>query len=275
MRNLIDLRRVNHLLRNDYSDNNFLISNITDAVIHFAGNTLFTKLGCSQAYHCVQMVDPLSVQLLSLNFASRSYAYTRLAQGINKSLTRFSSFVRSFLHSCLAANLCTQFMDDIGCEVETFEQMIPTLRQRFDCLRNSGLLLTPDKCEFGMTSINFLGNTITPRGLIPGTEKIEKFLKTIKLAATVRQVKRLVGFVLFFRSFLAILAQNLMPWYKFLRKDVEFELQDDHLKSFETINKDLSQATKTNLRLAKARERHVILCDASYYSSGFVIMIED
>ena len=101
LRILIDLRRVNHLRRNDCSDNNFPISNMTDAVHHFAGKTLFTKLTCSQAYHCVQMANPLSVQLLSFNFASRTYAYARLAQGLNKSVTGFSSFVRSYLDSCL------------------------------------------------------------------------------------------------------------------------------------------------------------------------------
>ena len=78
---LIDLRRVNHLLRSDHSNNNFPISNMTDAFHHFAGKTLFTKLDCSQSYPCVQMADPLSIQLLSFNFASRTYAYTRLAQG--------------------------------------------------------------------------------------------------------------------------------------------------------------------------------------------------
>ena len=276
LRILIDLRRVNHLLRNNYSDNNFPISNMTDSIHHFAGKTLFTKLDCSQAYHCVQMADPLSVQLLSFNFASRTYAYTRLAQGLNKSVTGFTSFVRSYLDSCLAANLCTQFMDDIGCGKETFGQMIPTLRQIFDYLRKSGLRLTPHKCEVGMTSINFLGNTITPQGLKLETEKIEKFLKTMKLPATVRQLKRLVGFVLFFHSSLPNLAQNLMPWYKLLRKDVEFELQDDdHLKSFETIKKDLLQAMKTTLRLAKPGQQYVILCDASYYSSGFVLLTDD
>ena len=66
-----------------------------------------------------------------------------------------------------------------------------------------------------------------------------------------------------------------MPWYKLLLKDVEFELQDDHLKSLETIKKDLLEATKTTLRLAKPGQHYVILCDASYYSSGFVLMIKD
>ena len=230
---------------------------MTDAVHHFAGKTLFTKLDCSQVYHCVQMADPLSVQLLSFNFASRTYAYTRLAQGLNKSVTGFSSFVRSYLDSCLAANLCTQFMDDIGCGVETFEQMVPSLRQIFGCLRKSGLRLTHN-CEFGVTSINFLGNTITPEGLKPETDKIEKFLKTMKLPATVRQVKRLIGFVAFFRTFLPNLAPKLMPWYKLLRKDAEFSLSNDHLKSFETIKKGLLQATTTTLRLAKPGKQYVM-----------------
>ena len=129
---------------------------MTYAVHHFTGKTSLTKLDCSQANHCVQMADPLSVQLVSFNFSSRTYAYTRLAQGLNKSMTGFSSFVRSFLDSCLAANLYTQFLDDIRCVVETFEQVVPILRQIFDCLRKSGLRLTPHKCDFGMPSINFL-----------------------------------------------------------------------------------------------------------------------
>ena len=62
LRMLIDLRRINHLLRNDYINTNFPISNMSDASNHFAGKTLFTKLDCSQAYHCVQMADDLSVQ---------------------------------------------------------------------------------------------------------------------------------------------------------------------------------------------------------------------
>ena len=220
------------------------------------------------------MADPLSVQLLSFNFASRTYAYTRLEQGLNKSVTRFSSFVRSYLDSyldsCLAANLCTQFMDDIGCGVETFEEMVPTLRQIVDCLRKSGLRLTPHKRELGVPSINFLGNKIASKGAQPEKQKIQKFLNTIKLVTTVKQVKRLVGFTLFFRSFLPNLAQKFTPWYKLLRKNVKLILQNEHFETFENIKKKLLKATETTLRLAKPGQQYVILCDVSYYSRGFV-----
>ena len=66
-----------------------------------------------------------------------------------------------------------------------------------------------------------------------------------------------------------------MPWYKLLRKDVDFLLEDEHLKSFDYIKKDLLKATETTLRLAKPGKQYVILCDLSYYSSGFVLMIKD
>ena len=156
MRILFDLRRVNHLLRHDYLNSNFPISNMTDATNHFAGKKLFCTLDCSQAYHCVQMADDLSVQLLAFNFASRSFAYNCLAQGLNKSVTGFSSFIKHYHGPCLAANICTQFMDDIAAGVNEFEELIPALRKIFDCLRASGLKLAAHKCEFGTTKIDYL-----------------------------------------------------------------------------------------------------------------------
>ena len=154
MKSLIDLRRVNHLLRHDYLNSNFRFSNMRDATNHFAGKNLFCKLDCSQAYHCVQMADDLSVRLLVLNFAYRRFAYHCLTQGLNKSVTGFSLFVKHYLDPCVAANVCTQFMDDIAAGVNKFDEMIPALRKIFDCLRESGLKLSAHKCEFGTTKID-------------------------------------------------------------------------------------------------------------------------
>ena len=66
-----------------------------------------------------------------------------------------------------------------------------------------------------------------------------------------------------------------MPNYKLLKKEVQFLLQDEYLESFDNIKKDLLKATETTVGLAKPGQQYVILCDASYYTSGFVLMIED
>ena len=180
LRILIDLRRINHLLRNDYLNSNFPISNLADASNHFAGKTLFTKLDCSQAYHCVQMDDGISTQLLAFSFSSRTYAYKCLAQGLSKSVTGFSSFILHYLDPCLAADLCIQIMDDIGSVVKNLDKLVPTLRKIFTCIRRSGLKLSPEKCVIGTQKMKFLGNVVTPEGISPERTKIDEFLKKIK-----------------------------------------------------------------------------------------------
>ena len=82
----------NTLISDDYINNNHPVSTLSDAAQHLAGKKLFCKLGCSQAYHCLQMADQRSIEMLAFNFASRTFAYKRLAQGLSKALSTFSTF---------------------------------------------------------------------------------------------------------------------------------------------------------------------------------------
>ena len=74
---LVDLRKINTLIADDSINNNYPVSTLTGAAQHMAGKNLFCKLDCSQAYHCLQMVDQQSIELLAFNFASRTFAYRR------------------------------------------------------------------------------------------------------------------------------------------------------------------------------------------------------
>ena len=57
LRLLVDLRKINSLISEDYTNNNHPVSTLTDASQHMADKKLFCKLDCSQAYHCLQMAD--------------------------------------------------------------------------------------------------------------------------------------------------------------------------------------------------------------------------
>ena len=74
LRLLVDLRKINTLIADDYTNKNHPVSTLSDAAQHLAGKSLFCKLDCSQAYHCLQMADQRSVELLAFNFASRTFA---------------------------------------------------------------------------------------------------------------------------------------------------------------------------------------------------------
>ena len=79
LRLLMDLRKINTLIADDYTNNNHPVSTLSDAAQHLAEKLLFCKLDCFQAYHCLQMADQRSVEKIAFNFASRNFAYRRLA----------------------------------------------------------------------------------------------------------------------------------------------------------------------------------------------------
>ena len=66
--------------------------------------------------------------------------------------------------------------------------------------------------------MNFFGNTITPKGLLPEADKIKKVLETVKLPATVRQVRKLVTLFCSLVLFLPNLARNFKPRFNLFPK---------------------------------------------------------
>ena len=73
LRLLVDLRKVNSLISDDYINNNHPVSTLSDAAQHLAGKSLFCKLDCSQAYHCLQMAEQRSVEMLAFNFRQQNF----------------------------------------------------------------------------------------------------------------------------------------------------------------------------------------------------------
>ena len=168
---LVDLRKINTLIADDYINNNHPVSTLMDAAQHMAGKNLFCKLDCSQAYHCLQMADQQSIEPLAFNFASRTFAYRRLAQGLSRSLSAFSSFIREYLDPVIKTDQCEQYVDDIGIAASTPEQLIKNLRAVFQRLRKAGLKLSMAKCQIGVKEVDFLGRTITTKGVAPQKNK--------------------------------------------------------------------------------------------------------
>ena len=101
---LPNLRKINAPISDDYINNNHLVSTLSDAAQHLAGEMLFCYLDCSQAYHCLQMTDQRSVELHAFTFVSRTIAFRRLAQGLSMALSAFSSsFIREYLDTVIKA----------------------------------------------------------------------------------------------------------------------------------------------------------------------------
>ena len=175
LRLLVDRRKSNTFIADDYISSNYPFGALTDAAHQKAGKNLFCKLHCCSAYHGLQIADQQSVELLALNFANRTFAYRRLAQGLSRSLSAFSSFIRKYLDSVIKADQCAQNVDKFGIAANTPQELIEKLQAVFQCPRKSGLKLSLGNCHFGVQAVDFLGHTTTTNGLAPLKQKSPTF----------------------------------------------------------------------------------------------------
>ena len=278
LRLLVDLRKINTLIADDYINNNHPVSTLTDAAQHMAGKNLFCKLDCSQAYHCLQMADQQSIELLAFNFASRKFAYRRLAQGLSRSLLAFSSFIRKYLDPVIKFDQCAQYVDDIGIATNTPEQLIKNLRAVFQCLRKTGFKLSMAKCHFGLQEEGFFGQTITTKGVAPQKQKITEFLEKVKFPRSKKALQRYIGFLNYYQNYIPRLAERLTPFFQLL-KTTDAKTKNwitlDIMKEFREINEALDRCCRLALRQPLPGKQLDLMTDSSCQTAGYAVLIED
>ena len=275
LRLLVDLRKINSLIADNYTKNNHPVSTLSDAAQHLAGKSLFCKLDCSQAYHCLQMADQRSVEMLAFNFASRTFAYKRLAQGLSRSVSAFSSFMREYLDPVVKADQCAQYLDDIGIAANNATDLTRNIRAVFKCIRQAGLKLTIEKCHFGVRQVDILGRTISPEGISPQARRIQNFLDNLSFPKSKKALKRYLGFVNYYRNYIPRMAEKLHPFYKLLKTEVPINITSELTETFDSVNKALSDACELALKQPIPGKQLVLMTDANFRSAGYALMIED
>ena len=272
LRLLVDLRKIYNLITEDYTNNNHPVSTLSDAAQHMAGKKLFCKLDCSQAYHCLQMADYQSIQMLAFNFASRTFAYRRLAQGLSRSLSAFSSFMREYLDRAIKADQCAQYVDDIGIAANDTKQLCINIKTVFECIRNAGLKLSMSKRHFGVKQVDFLGRTITPDRVAPQTDKVTDFLSKLRFPKPKKALQRYIGFLNCYRNYIPRLSERLSPFFKLLKETSKF--YTNLVEAFINLNKLLENSCQLALK-QPLKNKQLIVMSASFTAAGYAIMIED
>ena len=275
LRLLVDLRKINNLITEDYANNNHPVSTLSDAAQHMAGKKLFCKLDCSQAYHCLQMADYQSIQMLAFNFASRTFAYRRLAQGLSRSLSAFSSFMRDYLDKAIKADQCAQYVDDIGIAANDTKQLCLNIKTVFECIRNAGLKLSMSKCHFGVKQVDFLGRTITPDGVAPQADKVKDFPSKLRFPKSKKALQRYIGFLNYYRNYIPRLSERLTPFFKLLKETSKFYVPTNLVDDFASLNKLLENSCQLALKQPLKHKQLIVMSDASFTAAGYAIMIED
>ena len=223
------------------------------------------------------MADQQSIELLAFNFASRTFAYRRLAQGLSRPLSAFSSFIREYLDPVNKANQCAQYIDDIGIAAKTPEQLTKNLQAVFQCLRKAGLKLSMAKCHFVVQEVDFLGRKITTNGVTPQKQNIANFFEKVKLPRPNKALQRYIGFLNYYRNYISRLAERLTPFFQLLKTTdakTKIPITPDIMKEFREINEALDRCCQLALRQPLPGKQLVLMTDASFQAAGYAVLIE-
>ena len=155
------------------------------------------------------------------------------------------------------------YIDDILVHSKTHEEHRRTLRLLFERLTKHNLKIRLEKCHFGKSEVEYLGFRLTPKGIVPGTDKV-KAVRDTPPPASVHQVRQFLGLCNFFRQHIKQFALRSHPLTKLTRKDTEWKggkLPNDALKSFQELKTCLT--SQPIVSFPKRELQYALITDAA------------
>ena len=127
----------------------------------------------------------------SYNFGPRFFAYQHLAEGLNRSLSAFSSFVGEDPDPRMKTDRCAHYVDDVVCTADDHLQNIEVVLQRN---KLASLRLCKIKCTFGQNNLDFLGKPNSKQSWAPLPEKFDRFSTNSKITNSWSYSEGIKGF---------------------------------------------------------------------------------
>ena len=162
------------------------------------------------------------------------------------------------------------YLDDVIIYSKTAEEHLVHLKIFFEAMRKAGLTLNPKKLQPLQKRIKVLGHIIE-NGMVspdPGNvEGIQKFPVPFNQTG----VRKFLGTVGFYRSFIPDYVDKATPLYRLLRNDVPFEWTDSQQLAFETLK---AAVINIVMALPDLKGRFTIQTDASQKGLGAVLMTD-
>jgi len=95
------------------------------------------------------------------------------------------------------------------------------VRKVLQKLKEAGLFIKPEKCEFSVTKTTFLGFIISEEGIEIDPEKVNAVLNW-EAPKSVKDIQCFLGFANFYHRFIHRYLDLCQPLFNLLHKDVSF-----------------------------------------------------
>ena len=137
------------------------------------------------------------------------------------------------------------YLDDVLVHGRTFGEVLGRLREVLTRLRDAGLTLAMNKCEFFPKQLLYLGFVLEDGQLRPNPKRVEA-LHRLKTPTCVREVRSFLGCVGYFRPFIQAYAGIAEPLTRLLKKNQRFVWGAEQEHASAELIKALADVTLTN-----------------------------
>jgi hypothetical protein len=149
------------------------------------------------------------------------------------------------------------------------EEHVKHVKQVLDVLRKEKLFLKMSKCEFGKTSLIFLGHIVGGGELKIDLSKVKVILEWPK-PSNVTEVRNFLGAAKYWRKFIANFSSIAAPLHAVTSVKQVFQWGGKQQNDFDTLKEKISSVPV--LALPNLRQPFEIQTDASNYAMGVVLL---
>ena len=232
-----DYRRLNEATIPD----RYPVPHIQDFSANLAEAQVFSKIDLVKGYHQIP-VAPEDIPKMAIITPFGLYEFLRMPFGLKNAAQTFQRLMDTV---CRGLEAVFVYMDDILVASPEEASHKLHLSQLFERLREHGLVINLAKCQFGLSSIDFLGHRITPNGATPLPDKVKAVI-TFRRPSTIKGLEEFVGMINFYRRFIPSAAKIMSPLFSALSGKIKglkpLVWTGDMLKAFHEAKAALAEA---------------------------------
>ena len=240
----MDYRALNAVTKTDP----FPLPNINDTLNDLSGSKIFTTIDLQSGFWQVKMA-PEDRDKTGFSFEEGHFRYIKMPFGLKNAPSTFSRMMKIILNDLLGAT-CLAFIDDVIIHSKDFDQHVLDCAKVLGRLKEAGLKIKGKKCVFGSKSIEFLGHTVSEKGIQPSVKKVEVITKMIP-PKDVNELMSVVGLFSYYRRFVKDFGSIAAPLYDLIVEyggskkvknpaEIDLEKHPEALAAFHTLKNALT-----------------------------------